>query len=148
MYNFSHMTIKHIYREHNQQADCLSKKGLVLDPGFGFSRSIWMVWSLIMGIFSYIRAWFQDSVPSSFFWHMILYFLSDGLKQVSLTRHLAFSLCSGWIILSVITALKGWNNLSGWRITFLLLICRSVCMRFLVFFFCSQSKVDGCTCII
>ena len=36
MYNFAHMTIKHIYREHNQQVDCLSKKALVLDPGFGF----------------------------------------------------------------------------------------------------------------
>ena len=36
MYNFSRLTIKHIYREHNQQSDCLSKKALVLDPGFGF----------------------------------------------------------------------------------------------------------------
>ena len=29
------LTIKHIYREHNQQADSLSKKSLLLDPGFG-----------------------------------------------------------------------------------------------------------------
>ena len=36
MYNFAHMTIKHIYREYNQQADCLSKKALVLDPNFRF----------------------------------------------------------------------------------------------------------------
>ena len=35
MSNFSWLTIKHIYREHNQQVDCLSKKDLVLDPGFG-----------------------------------------------------------------------------------------------------------------
>ena len=35
MLNFSRLTLKHIYREHNQQADCLSKKALVLDPGFG-----------------------------------------------------------------------------------------------------------------
>ena len=35
MSNFSRLTIKHICREHNQQADCLSKKALVLDPGFG-----------------------------------------------------------------------------------------------------------------
>ena len=34
MYNFSRLTIKHIYREHNQQAHCLSKKALVLDLGF------------------------------------------------------------------------------------------------------------------
>ena len=34
MYNFSHMTIKHIYCEHNQQADCLSRKALVLAPGY------------------------------------------------------------------------------------------------------------------
>ena len=27
------MTIKHIYREHNQQADGLSKQDLLLDPG-------------------------------------------------------------------------------------------------------------------
>ena len=36
MYKFSWLTIKHIYREHNQQPDCLSKKDLVLDPGFRF----------------------------------------------------------------------------------------------------------------
>ena len=29
------LTIKHIYREHNQQADSLSKKALSLDTGFG-----------------------------------------------------------------------------------------------------------------
>ena len=35
------MTIKRIYREHNQQANCLSKKDLLLDPGFGnFSESL------------------------------------------------------------------------------------------------------------
>ena len=32
----SRLTIKHIYREHNQQDDGLSKKALVLDPSFGF----------------------------------------------------------------------------------------------------------------
>ena len=42
MYNFSRLTIKHICREHNQQANCFSKKVLVLDPGFGFSLSILM----------------------------------------------------------------------------------------------------------
>ena len=36
MYNFSQLTIKHIYREHNQWADCLSKKDLVLDPRFRY----------------------------------------------------------------------------------------------------------------
>ena len=36
MYNFSWLTIMHIYRENNQQADFLSKKALVLDPGFEF----------------------------------------------------------------------------------------------------------------
>ena len=35
MLNFSPLTLKHIYHEHNQQADCLSKKALVLDLGFG-----------------------------------------------------------------------------------------------------------------
>ena len=29
------MTIKHIYREHNQQVDGLSKQALLLDPGLG-----------------------------------------------------------------------------------------------------------------
>ena len=33
--NFSSLTLNHIYREHNQQADCLSKKALVFDPGMG-----------------------------------------------------------------------------------------------------------------
>ena len=36
MNSFSHLTIKHIYREHNQQVDCLSKKDLDLAPGFVF----------------------------------------------------------------------------------------------------------------
>ena len=35
IHNFSPLTLNHIYREHNQQADCLSKKALVLNPGFG-----------------------------------------------------------------------------------------------------------------
>ena len=29
------VTIKHIYHEHNQQADSLSKQDLLLDPRFG-----------------------------------------------------------------------------------------------------------------
>ena len=33
--SFPSVTIKHIYREHNQQADSLSKKALSLDTGFG-----------------------------------------------------------------------------------------------------------------
>ena len=35
MNSFSHLTIKHIYREHNQQAECLSRKALVLALGYG-----------------------------------------------------------------------------------------------------------------
>ena len=35
------LTINHIYCEHNQQADSLTKKALLLDPGFGkFSESL------------------------------------------------------------------------------------------------------------
>ena len=35
------LIIKHIYREHNQQADNLSKQALLLDPGFGnFTESL------------------------------------------------------------------------------------------------------------
>ena len=35
------VTIKHIYREHNQQANGLSKQALLLDPGFGnFTESL------------------------------------------------------------------------------------------------------------
>ena len=35
------LTIKNIYREHNQQVDSLSKKALLLDPGFGnFTESL------------------------------------------------------------------------------------------------------------
>ena len=33
MNKFSHLVIKHIYREHNQHVDCLSKKALDLAPG-------------------------------------------------------------------------------------------------------------------
>ena len=41
MLNFSPLTLKHIYREHNQQADSVSKKTLMLDPGCGnFSESL------------------------------------------------------------------------------------------------------------
>ena len=36
MNSFSHLTIKHIYRVHNQQVDCLSKKDLDLALGCGF----------------------------------------------------------------------------------------------------------------
>ena len=32
---FSPLTLTHIYHEHNQQADYLSKKALMLDPGIG-----------------------------------------------------------------------------------------------------------------
>ena len=32
---FSPLTLNHIYHENNQQADSLSKKALVLDPGIG-----------------------------------------------------------------------------------------------------------------
>ena len=32
---FSPLTLSHICHDHNQQADCLSKKALVLDPGIG-----------------------------------------------------------------------------------------------------------------
>ena len=51
--------------------------------------------------------------PFFLFWHMILLFLFDGLDQVFLTRLLSFSLCSGWISLIVITALKDRTDLSG-----------------------------------
>ena len=33
--HFPSLTINHIYQEHNQQADSLSKNALDLDPGFG-----------------------------------------------------------------------------------------------------------------
>ena len=35
MLNFSPLTLMHIYHEHNQQADSLSKKALVLGSGCG-----------------------------------------------------------------------------------------------------------------
>ena len=35
MNNFSFLVIKHIYRGHNQRADCLSKEALDLAPGSG-----------------------------------------------------------------------------------------------------------------
>ena len=41
MLNFSPLALNHIYREHNQQADYLSKKALVLDSGIGnFSETM------------------------------------------------------------------------------------------------------------
>ena len=41
LHNFPEMIMKHIYREHNQIADSLSKNALSLDSGFGnFKESL------------------------------------------------------------------------------------------------------------
>ena len=68
------VTIKHIYCEHNQQADSLSKQDLLLDPRFGnFTKSLdgmiidhgdYQLFQLVLGF-----------CPFSFLWCVYLFIL-------------------------------------------------------------------------
>ena len=64
---FSPLTLTHIYREHNQQADYLSKKSLGLDPGIGFFSEFMNGMIMDHGNFRLFKVMCRDSVPFLFF---------------------------------------------------------------------------------